>query len=418
MTVDAFGEKQTTTFAIGEDSTVNQIWSQEFPHSLGGFYSTMTEYLGFRAQSDEWKLMGASSYGDGKRFYKILRSLVNLTDGNGFELDLRYFNFYQFHRPNRYTKKMEQLIGLPPNKVDEPLNQDYYDLAAASQDIFEDIYIHLINQLHKQTKRNNLVLSGGSALNSVTNGKVLNLTQFENVFIPPSPDDSGTSLGAAYYVYHNIFGHRKSFVMSSNYWGPSYTNSEIKVELNKYKIQYRLSDSVELEAAELISQGKIIGWFQGALEFGDRALGNRSILADPRDSSMKDKVNETVKYREPFRPFAPSVLIEKADEYFENFVETPYMEKVFPIIVHKRSEIPAVTHIDGSGRLQTVRKKDNPKYYALIKNFFKITGVPVVLNTSFNLKGEAIVCSPADAIRTFYSSGLDALVIGDYLIVK
>jgi len=418
MTIDAFGEKQCVLFGEGKDNQIRVLWSQNFPHSLGAFYSTMTEFLGFQAQSDEWKLMGASSYGDPDRYYGKLRSLVQFKEDSGFELDLSYFSHYQFPRVDRYTPKLMALLGLKPNEPDRPLTQEYYDLAAATQRVTEDVYFHLLNQLHQRTKLDRLVLAGGVVFNSVANGKLFERTSFKEIFIPPTPDDSGGSLGAAYYVYHQVLGHPRTYVMSSNYLGPSYSDQEIQEYLKKVKVAHKVLQKPAQAGAELVARGKILGWFQGRLEFGDRALGNRSILADPRDPSMKDRVNETVKYREPFRPFAPSILLEYLDDYFVNAVPTPFMEKVFPVRPAKRHVIPAVTHVDGTGRLQTVTREQNPVYWNLIEAFRELTGVPVVLNTSFNLKGEPVVCSPQDALRTFYSSGLDALIMGNTLITK
>lgn len=418
LTADAFGEKESTTFSIGTNNSIETVWAQEFPQSLGGYYSALTEYLGFEPQSDEWKLMGASSYGDPQRYLPKLREMVRLTPDGGFELDLSYFNFYQFHRPLRYTRKLQALVGVAPNPKAKPLDQTYYDLAAGAQALFEEIYFHLLNQLYKRTKRKNLVVAGGCALNSAANGKILERTPFQNVFIPPVPDDSGGCLGAAYYVSHQIMGMARGSAMESNSLGPSHGETEIRETLTKYKVKHQKLDNVAAHTAGLLKAGKIIGWFQGRMEFGDRALGNRSILADPRDASMKDKVNETVKYREPFRPFAPSILVEHVDEYFKGAVATPFMEKVFPVLESKRALIPAVVHVDGSGRLQTVSQKQNPLYYELIREFHKLTGIPIVLNTSFNLKGEAVVSSPTDALRTFFSSGLDALVLGSFLVEK
>lgn len=418
MTADAFGEKDCVLFAEGEGNHLKQIWSQEFPHSLGGFYSTMTEFLGFQPQSDEWKLMGAAPYGNPSPFYEKLKKLVVFSK-SGFELDLSFFNFYMFHRPGRYTKKFSDYIGLPPNEKDRPLSADYYDLAAAAQKVMEDIYFHLLNQLHTVSRfKENLVLAGGVVFNSVANGKILENTPFKNVYIPPVPDDSGASLGAAFYLYNHLLGKKRGDSLSSNYLGPGFSDTEIQQTLSKYKLKYKLIDNRSLKAAELISEGKIIGWFQGRLEFGDRALGGRSILGDPRNPEMKDKVNETVKYREPFRPFAPSIIIEHMNDFFENAVPTPFMEKVFQIKKEKQKIIPAVTHVDGSGRLQTVTLEQNPLYYQLVQEFYKITGVPIVLNTSFNLKGEPMVCSIQDAVRTFFTSGLDALIIGNCLLEK
>jgi carbamoyltransferase len=418
MSIDAFGEKQSVLFAEGEDNKMRTLWSQEFPHSLGSFYAAMTEFLGFEPGSDEWKVMGASSYGDSNRYYDKLRGLFHLKDDCGFELDLSYFAHYQFHRPSMYSPKLAELLRLQPNKRDHPLTEEYYGLAAAVQRVTEDVYFHLLNQLHALTKLDKVVLAGGVVYNSVANGKILERTPFSEVFISPVPDDSGGSLGGAYYLYHQVMGKPRTYVMTSNYFGPSYSNTEIEAQLKKYKIRYTVLKDPARTAAELVASGKIIGWFQGCLEFGDRALGNRSILADPRDQSMKDKVNDTVKYREPFRPFAPSILVEYIDDYFVDAVPTPFMEKVFSVREQKRSVIPAVTHIDGTGRIQSVSREHNQLFWQLINEFRKLTDVPVVLNTSFNLKGEPIVCSPQDALRTFVSSGLDALIIGDYLMEK
>lgn len=418
LTADAFGEKDCTQFTKGTGNELVPMWSQEFPHSLGSFYSAFTSYLGFQHQSDEWKLMGASAHGSPDRFYDKVRSLVHLKDDGGFELDLSCFNHFQFHRPGLFTQKMTDVLGTTANEPEEPPNQEHFDLAASVQSVFEEIYLYLLGKLHERTGLKKLVVAGGSALNSVANGKILAETPFEELFVPPVPDDSGCSLGAAYYVYHQIMGKPRTYVMTQNYLGPSYSDAEIQRELDKYNITYEVVEDPTKIAASLIMSGRIIGWFQGRLEFGDRALGNRSILADPRDPSMKDKVNATVKFREDFRPFAPAILFNHLDEFFADAVETPFMEKVFPVRPEKRKVIPAVTHVDGSGRLQTVRREQNPLFHELISEFYRMTGVPVVLNTSFNVKGEAIVCSPQDALKTFFSSGLNALVIGNFLVKK
>jgi carbamoyltransferase len=418
LTVDGFGEKQCLTFNIGDNNKIDQIFSQEFPHSLGSFYSAFTEYCGFKPQGDEWKLMGASPYGDIERFKDKLLALINFKENGGFDLDLSGFNHYQFHRSGFTNGKMEKHLGLPPNGNDVPLSQEYYDLAAAAQYVYEKIYMHLLNSLQERTGLHKVVIAGGCALNSVANGKVLEMTNFDDIYVSPVPDDSGCSIGAAYYVHHQLMNSERSYSMSNNYLGPEFTTEDIKNILNKYKISYEYVDSPEERAAIAISEGAIIGWFQGRMEFGDRALGNRSILADPRKVEMKDKVNAIIKYRESFRPFAPSILAEYADDYFENSSPTPFMEKVYKIRKEKQGIIPAVTHVDGTGRLQTVTKDQNSLYYELIKHFEKLTGVPIVLNTSFNLKGEPIVCSPEDAIRTFNTSGLDMLIIDHFIISK
>lgn len=273
-------------------------------------------------------------------------------------------------------------------------------------------------RLHALTGCRNVVLAGGSTLNSLANGKIFANTPFENVFIPPAPDDAGCALGAAAYVHHHILGHPRSYAMTANSLGPRYDDAQIAEALASVGIKAERTDDPSRAAAELVAAGKVIGWFQGGLEFGDRALGNRSILADPRDESMKERVNALVKYREGFRPFAPAIQAERVEEYSEGARPTPFMEKVFPIRADKRAVIPAVTHNDGTGRLQTVTEAQNPLFYRLIGAFGALTGVPVVMNTSFNVKGEPMVCSPQDAISTFFTSGLDALVMGNYVIRK
>ncbi len=417
LTTDAFGEKECVTFSLGQGNTIQTIWSQEFPHSLGGFYSTFTEFLGFRAQSDEWKIMGACAYGDADRYYEKVRSLVNFVSP-GFELDLRFFNFYQFHRPGRYTEKLARHLNLRALARGEELSQPYYDLAAAVQKVTEEIYFHLLHQLKSMVSTDALVLAGGVAFNSLANGKVIDRTPFQELFLPPVPGDSGAGFGAGLYVHHQMDGAPRRYTMHQNYLGPGFTNEQIESDLRKFHLSYERVDDPAETAAQLVSDGNIIGWFQGRLEFGDRALGNRSILANPCDPNMKDKVNATIKYREHFRPFAPSILAERVHEYFVNASATPFMEKVFEIQEEKRATIPAVTHEDGTGRLQTVSQEHNPLYWRLIHSLEQKTGSPVVLNTSFNVKGEPIVCSPSDAIRTFYTCGLDALVIGNFVLKK
>tara|TARA_Y100000591_G_C21786801_1_gene674265 strand:- start:26 stop:1426 length:1401 start_codon:yes stop_codon:yes gene_type:complete len=417
LTVDAFGEKQSVGFFRGESNNIESLWSQEFPHSLGAFYSTFTEICGFKPQNDEWKLMGAAAYGNKNVYYNKIKNLVNLIPNDGFELNLKFFNHYMFHRPHYYNKKLLSYLNIKKN-TSEILNTKYFNLAAASQLVFEDIYFHLINSLFKRNKNNNLVISGGSALNSLANGKILKKAKFKNLFIPPVPDDSGAGLGAANFLFNVINKNKKRYAMSNNYLGPEFNDDEIKKNLNKYKIKYQYINNVSKEAAKSIANSKIIGWFQGKIEFGDRALGNRSILADPRDKNMKSRVNNSIKYREQFRPFAPAILSEHTSDFFEDSQSSFFMERALKIKKTKQKLIPAVTHLDGTGRLQTVTKLNNQKFYDLIMEFYKLTKIPIVLNTSFNYKGDPIVCSPDDAIKTFYLSGLDELYLGNYRIIK
>lgn len=421
LTADGQGEFESTTFCHGQGNKINLIKSINYPHSLGALYSTFTEFLGFKANSDEWKVMALASYSEPyNKFYKLLKEeVIKFYEDGSFELNLRYFKGFLHDQPNLYTEKLVEIFGMAREKNEE-LQEHHFEIAAALQKISEEAVVHLLNWLFKQTREKNLVLSGGFFLNSVFNGKVLELTPFENLFISSCPDDSGNCFGAALYLYNHILGEDRSVPMSHNYYGPQYTNKEIEETLKGYNLNYTYEEQIPQKVAKLLSEGNIIGWFQGRMEFGQRALGNRSILADPRKIDMNDRVNRAVKFRESFRPFAPAVLKEKQEEYFEigKGGDVPFMEKVYPVIMDKRDQIPAVVHVDGSGRIQTVIKELNPKFYSLIEEFEKITQVPIVLNTSFNLNGEPIVCTPSDAIKTFYSCGLDVLVLGNYIVKK
>lgn len=420
LTIDGRGECDTAGFFVGKENKIEELKTIELPHSLGLFYGTFTEFLGFTPHSDEWKVMAlAAKHFKNNKYYKRIKSMVNILPEGEFELDLNFFNFYLGDRIHWYSTKFVKLLGFPRNPEEE-LTDDHYEIAEALQMVSEEVVVHMLDWLHQKSRLENIVVSGGFFMNSVFNGKIIEKTKFKNVFISSCPDDSGTSLGAALYTYNHIYNKKEREEQIHNYWGPQFSDSEIEEALVKYKIPYKKIKDIEKYAAEQIYNGKIIGWFQGRMEFGQRALGNRSILADPRDPAMKDKVNKAVKYRETFRPFAPSILEEQVSEYFEcrKDASVPFMEKVFMIKKEKRNLIPAVTHLDGSGRLQTVKQEVNPRYYKLISEFKTLTGIPIVLNTSFNLKGEAIVCSPTDALRTFFSCGLDSLVLGNYVVAK
>ncbi len=419
LTLDAFGEKQSGGFYIGKKNEINKLDSFYFPHSLGSFYSTFTEICGFQPQSDEWKLMGASAYGikSNNIFYKKIRNLVDLYKNGKFELNLKYFNHYMFHRPYFFNKKLLTHLNIKKNKKSN-LSQKYYNLSYAAQKVFEDILFNSLNALYKKTKSKNLVFAGGCALNCLANGKIIKKTRFENIFIPPVPDDSGAGLGAAFYLNNQILRRKRSYVMKNNYLGPSYTNNEVLSVLKKYKLSYEYISNPSLVGAKLISENKIIGWFQGSLEFGDRALGNRSILADPRKKDIKSKINKIVKYREPFRPFAPAVLDEHVKNYFTEYQESIFMEKTVNVKKKKQKLIPGIVHKDGTARLQTVKKINNPKFYKLIEEFYKLTNIPMVINTSLNYKGDPICSSIEDILKTFYLSGLDVIIINNYIIEK
>ena len=416
LVIDAYGEKDSVTFARGTGPAITSLGALQFPHSLGSFYGTLTQFLGFTPDSDEWKVMGASPYGDASRFADKLRSLMQLGPQGGFELDLSYFHFPLFSRPTMYSEKLVHLLGAPRDPRAE-LTQRDFDLSAAIQVVAEEAAFHLLRHLHEITGLDDVCLSGGVAMNCVINGKVPFHTPFRRVHVGSSADDGGTSVGAALYVASRDPGFTRMAARHS-YLGPEFTDEQIAAELGKYGLPRTKVDSPAAEAARRISEGQIVGWFQGRAEFGERALGNRSILADPRDAAMKDRVNSAIKYRESFRPFAPSILAEAVADYFEHPQPVPFMEKALVVRADKRGDVPAVVHVDGTGRLQTVERDVNPLYHALISEFRARTGVPIVMNTSFNLQGEPIVTSPKDAIRTFFSSGLDALVMGSYMIEK
>lgn len=417
LSVDAWGESASTLLARGIDGKIEKIWEMEFPQSLGMFYETMTQYLGFTPQNDEWKVMGASSYGDKEKYKDKILKLIYPTINGRFEMDLSYFDFMSFTKKFQFSNKMIELLG--PNRLkEEELTQRHFDIAAAVQHVFEEIYYHILNQNYTG-KYEDLCLSGGCVMNCVANGKVLKRTKFKRVHIGFAPDDAGSSIGACFLFWHNYIGKSKERQVNiSPYLSTEYSNEEIITYLNNYKIKYKELENPARIAAQYISEGKIIGWVQGRMEFGQRALGNRSILGDPRVEEMKDLINKAVKYREPFRPFAPAILDEYGDEFFENYEFVPYMEKVLRFKENKKKLVPAVCHVDGTGRLQSVSKEMNPLFWQLINEFRELTGIPLVLNTSFNLNGEPIVHSVSDALRTFYSCGMDTLIIGKYLIEK
>ena len=419
FTNDGFGEKETSTLSILNNSKLKKLESNFFPHSLGSFYSTFTEYCGFKPQSEEWKLMGASSYHNSDKIYRMVKNLIELKPNGKFELDLNFFNHYQFHRPKYFNQKLIEYLQIDPRENDKSdMQKKYFYIANAAQKVFEDVYFHQINYLSKVTKTPNLVVSGGCAMNCVANGKIHKRTSFKNIFVSPVPDDSGACLGAVAYLQKNIFKNKKNINVKNFYLGPSFTNKEIEKKLRKYQIKYTFIKNIEKYVAKEISSGKVVAWFQNRLEFGDRALGNRSILGDPRNKKIKDLINSKIKYREKFRPFAPAILKEFIGSYFEEKKESKYMELALKFKKKVTSKVPGVVHVDKTGRLQSVDKNYNPKFYNLINEFYKLTNIPIILNTSFNIQGEPIVCSIEDAIKNFYLSGLDKMYIGDFEISK
>jgi carbamoyltransferase len=422
FSADGRGERETAYWGRADRNGLEKIGGVYFPHSLGLLYGTVTQYLGFRPDSDEWKVMALASYGEpGNKYYSDMREMVEVDPETGmFYVDQKYFNYAnpEVNGGRFYTPEFVRKFG-PVRGRDDEFGKRHQDIAWALQKVFEDSMSEVLRAIHRQTGESRLVAAGGCMMNSVYNGRITSETPFKEVFISSCPDDSGISVGAALLAYHRLADKPQFVDHPHNYWGPSYDDQVLQI-LQGFKIPVERLENPSHTAAQLLSDGKLIGWFQGAMEFGQRALGNRSILADPRREDAKDLVNAAVKYREGFRPFAPAILAEKVHDYFEAEPagKVPFMERVYMFREEVRSKVPAVVHTDGTGRLQSVEREHNARFYDLIKKFEEITGVPIVLNTSFNLNGEPIVCSPGDAIRTFFTCGLDALIVGDYIIRK
>jgi len=416
LTIDAYGDDITHQFFIGEGNSIKSIGKTHFPHSMGQVYAAITQFLGFRANSDEWKVMGLAAYGN-LTYYEQFAKIVNFDKQRGeLRFDLDYFTFY-FWSPRRYSDQFIEIFG-NERYNHETIEQRHMDIAASFQKRVEDVVLEMCNYLAEKTKMDMLCLSGGVAMNSKMNGRILFESSFSKVWVQPSADDAGTSIGACFYFWHQVLGNKRHFVMDHDYWGPGYSDEDIKRVLDDALLDYETLENPEKIAAQAIADGKVIGWFQGRMESGQRALGNRSLLADPRDPKMKEKINLLIKHREWFRPFAPSVLAEYQKEFFESGSPSPFMQMVFPVREEKKSLISAVVHQDGTGRIQTVTKETNCRYWNLIEEFRKITGVPLVLNTSFNDNDEPIVCTPKEAIRTFFGTGIHELYIGKYRVTK
>lgn len=425
LSVDGMGDFTSTMTAYARGTTWEEIDRVYFPHSIGFLYSTITMYLGFPYYGDEYKVMGLAPYGE-PEFADEIREVIR-PKGDSFELNLDYFIHHKtgvkmkwndgapivepFHSP-----KLIKLLG-PMRTKKEEMTSRHDNIAKSLQVVTEEIILHMLNRLHDRTKSDNLCMTGGVAMNSVANGKITRETPFKNVYIPAGAADNGTSFGAAFYVWNNILGKPRRFVQDHAYWGCESTDDECATAIQDAGLPFeKLESSALVDATtDLMLDGKVVGWFQGRMEFGARALGNRSLIADPRRTDMRDIINLKIKFREKFRPFAPSILEEHVGEWFEIDEATPYMEKVFPIRKEKHEVIPAVTHVDGSGRLQSVSKKTNPLYHALITRFFEKTGVPIVLNTSLN-ENEPVVRTPAEAISCFLRTDMDALVLGNCVI--
>ncbi|MDP8234073.1 MAG: carbamoyltransferase [Candidatus Saelkia tenebricola] len=441
LTIDGVGEWATTTLGIGKTNKITLLNEIMFPHSLGLLYSVFTAFLGFKVNNGEYKVMGMSAYGKPKHIDKVYQ-LIEVNDDGSFKLNMKYFSFH-YSTTHSFNRNFIKLFGTPRERekrfvldkelfeqnqipiTEEEIKENRYfaDIAGSIQKVTEDILIKIANNLYQKTHLKKLCISGGVALNCVANYKILQNTPFTDIYIQPASGDSGAALGAALYAWHCLSDKKRAAIISHSYWGKEYSNQEIDLFLKKNNIVHtKLNQNDLIEyIAEKIKNGKIVGWFQGRFEWGPRALGNRSILADPRNPKMKQIINTKIKFRESFRPFAPSVLAEHASDFFDiDAIAQQYPAKFMLYTVpSKRGDlIPAVTHINEMSRIQIVKKEDNPLYYTLIEKFYQKTGIPLLLNTSFNLKGEPMVNSPKDAYTTFLRSGIDTLVMGNCIIEK
>ncbi len=435
VSVDGFGDFASAAWGFGSFGNIKIDEKVYFPHSLGIFYQALTQWLGFPHYGDEYKAMGLAPYGQ-PNFMAEMRSIVLLQMDGSFKLNLDYFRHhkekieYQWQdgEPNvgiLYSEALLNLLG-PARLRHDALTQRHKDIARSVQAMYEEAFFHLLNILHKRYANENLSLAGGCAMNSVANGKVYSNTPFKKVYIQSAAGDAGGAIGSAYEVWHKL-GGKRGFVMDHSYWGPHFSDDDFSRLLDKHatvllehecNVTY-FADELTLceNTANAISEGKVIGWFQGRMEWGPRALGNRSILGDPRRSDMKDILNLKIKRRESFRPFAPSILRESVSDWFEHEDDVPFMMQVYPIRKEKQALIPAVSHVDGSGRLQTVMVETNPLYHRLISTFGRITGVPIILNTSFN-ENEPVVCKPEEALDCFLRTKMDVLVLGNWMVKR
>ncbi len=427
ISIDGFGDFSSVMWGTGRGSHIDVLGCVRFPHSLGLFYTAFTQFLGFHKYGDEYKMMGLGAYGQPSLAAKV-RDVVR-TDGDQVRLNLDYFRHHtegvemtwQGGEPALglvYSPRLVEKFG-PPRTPRSEITDQHMDVAASAQAVLEENYFALLNYVQKMTGQRTVCLAGGVALNCVANGQIFEKSAFRDAWIQPAAHDAGTSIGAALYVQHQILGRPREFVMRHVYCGNENTDADIRRDLETSGVEWNALDEDELvrRTAHEISEGRIVGWYQGRMEFGPRALGNRSILADPRRRDMKETLNRRIKYREPFRPFCPSILAEKTGEYFETDYPSPYMVVAYRIRPEQRERIPAVTHGDGTGRLQTVEKDVNPLYWKLIARFEDLTGVPVLLNTSFN-ENEPIVNTPAQAIDCFLRTRMDVLAIGNHILYK
>ena len=417
LTVDGVGEWATASFGVGRGSDITLFKEIRFPHSLGLLYSAFTYYLGFKVNSAEYKVMGLAPYGKPVHFERIMKDMVHLNEDGSFKLNMKYFSYdYGLRMTNG---AFDDFFGGPPRKPEAWMAEREFDIAASVQKVCEEVVLKMVRHLHQETGLDKLCMAGGVALNCVANGRVIRETPMKQLWVQPAAGDAGGAVGVAHYIYNTLHKKPRAASWTHAYLGPEFKDAEIARFLDESGAMYETLTDGELvkRTAKLLSEGNVIGWFQGRMEFGPRALGGRSILADPRDPKMRDTLNMKIKFREGFRPFAPSVLLDKASEWFEIDCDSPYMLLVAQVREGKRT-IPSVTHVDNSARLQTVRREDSPLYYDVISEFEKLTGVPIVINTSFNVRGEPIVCTPHDAYLCFMRTNMDQLVLGHHLLQK
>jgi carbamoyltransferase len=422
LSLDAAGEWDCTWMGVGDGLDMRPLKKLSFPQSLGIFYGAVTEFLGFQFASGEGKVMGLAPYGDPDRYIAEFRDLIRTTDDGGYVIDLSYFTYHYLGRPRWFSQKFHDRFG-PARHPEGELTQHHKDVAAALQRRTEEVGLHAARWLRRQTGLNKVCLAGGVCLNSVMNGKILLEGVFDEVWVQPAANDAGTALGGCYWLWNTVMRQPRTYVFEHAYFGPWWEDDDLRKAITTtvnpgHAVEWRRVDDAPEMAARMLVEGKIIGWFQGRMEMGPRALGNRSILADARRTDMKDLLNARVKFRESFRPFAPSVLEEKSGEWFNSTHPSPYMILVYDVLPEKRALVPAITHVDGTGRVQTVSRQHNPKYHRLIAEFDRLTGVPMVLNTSFNVRGEPIVHRPEQAVECFLKTGMDALFLGDYVLTK
>ncbi|HZN58603.1 MAG TPA: carbamoyltransferase [Planctomycetota bacterium] len=420
LSMDGVGEWTTTAYGLGRGTRMDIEGEIRFPHSIGLLFSAITAYLGFKVNDAEWKVMGLAPYGKPK-YVDQFRKVVDMKPDGSFRLKMEYFA-HHYSTKSMFNRRWENLFGRPRRRPETELDEFHYDVAHSGQKIVEELVLNLARALYEKYKLPNLCIAGGVGLNCVANWKIYKETGFKNIYVQPAAGDSGGAIGTAFHIYNTLLGKERVFEMKHAYWGPEYTNDEIRAVLDAGGAAYSEVSDDELltETARRLEAGQVIGWFQGRMEFGPRALGARSILADARNPKAKDVINAKVKFREWFRPFAPAVIKERAHEYFDMpaGMDLPFMLMVPQVRPQYHSVLPAITHEDGTGRVQTLTPELNGRFYDLVKRFGELTGVPVVVNTSFNVRGEPIVQSPQDAHRTFLNTGIDALVIGNFIVTQ